>query len=82
MYCPKCGDVMEEKGETFLCVRGNMPLSPRTARQLYASFVNKSQEPEDFTFEIRQKCGGNWFSTNSLRYFPIFRRHFELHPHA
>jgi len=27
MYCPKCGNVLEEKDGTFRCVRGDMPLS-------------------------------------------------------
>ena len=62
MYCPKCGKVMKEIGGAFECVPGNMPLSQDMARHLCASFVSKSEEPEDFTFKDGySRWGGNWF---------------------
>ena len=59
MYCPKCGDVLEEKVGSFRCVRGDMPLSGHLAKRLYACFVGKSEQPEDKQFGSRY--GGQWF---------------------
>jgi tRNA(Ile2) C34 agmatinyltransferase TiaS len=62
MYCPKCGDQMEERGGTFECTRGQMPLSQDMAHHLYASFVSRSEEPEEFAFATPgYRWGGKWF---------------------
>ena len=61
MYCPKCGEVMQEKGGTFECVLGDMQLSAEMARHLYASFVSRTEEPEDFTFKDGSRWGEGWF---------------------
>jgi hypothetical protein len=58
MYCPKCGDLMEETdasdfrelyGPTcrimYRCARGDMYLSPKMATDLYDSFVAKTAPP-------------------------------------
>jgi len=34
MYCPKCGDLMKEEENTFVCVRGRMQTSVELARRL------------------------------------------------
>jgi rubredoxin len=62
MYCPRCGDGMEETKGTFVCVRGNMPLSPYIAKHLYAVFVSNSEDSKDFIpNRVGRKLGGTWF---------------------
>jgi rubrerythrin len=53
---------MEERNGTFVCERGNMPLSPYIAKHLYAVFVSDAENSEDFTpSKIGLKLGGTWF---------------------
>ena len=62
MYCPKCGDALKETNGAFRCVRGDMDLSRYMATHLYACFVSKSEQPEDFRFkDARYHFGGHWF---------------------
>src|SRR4051812_19219842 len=35
MFCPKCGDPLQVRGETLICVRGDMPLSRRALIELH-----------------------------------------------
>ena len=59
MYCPKCGDLLEESKSGVKCLKGQMPLSPDLARRLKECFILKSDEPSKlrFTFGV----GGKWF---------------------
>src|SRR5579864_589515 len=62
MYCPKCGDALEETESTFICVRGNMPLSTYMSKHLYACFVSQSDQPREFQFsKDGYRWGGRWF---------------------
>ena len=61
MFCPKCGEVMQKRSGTYECVAGNMPLSEYMARELYASFVAKSQPPEAFVSRGKFRFGGTWY---------------------
>jgi len=62
MYCPKCGDSMKEQRGVFVCERGQMELSQFMAERLYAGFVGKTEQPEDFRI-ANEGCrfGGQWF---------------------
>jgi rubrerythrin len=61
MYCPKCGDSLEEQRGVFRCERGEMELSPFMAERLYSGFVSKTEEPEDFRFtQAGYRFGGKW----------------------
>jgi hypothetical protein len=62
MYCPKCGETMEEVHDGFKCVRGDMPLSEDLAKNLFAGFIAKSEVPPEFTFPLESgyRWGGNW----------------------
>jgi hypothetical protein len=59
MYCPKCGDALQESQGSFKCLRGDMELSRYIADRLYACFVAKSEEPEEA--KLAYKVGGRWF---------------------
>ena len=62
MHCPKSGDVLKEQHGVFLCERGQMELSPHIAERLYAGFVSKIEQPEDFHFtKPGYHFGGQWF---------------------
>ena len=60
MYCPKCGDVLEERYGTFVCIRGDMPLSRGMAEGLYTHFISKSEIPEAFR-TVRRLGAGRWY---------------------
>ena len=59
MFCPKCGDELEEVNGRWRCARGNMYLSDDMARRLLDLFVkeirNSAQRPASF------RWGGSWF---------------------
>jgi len=38
MFCPKCGNQMDQQGTTFRCVHGDMELSQHMATSLSESF--------------------------------------------
>jgi hypothetical protein len=57
MYCPRCGDSLEDTDGTLACVRGEMPLSKDLGRRLRECFEEKSREPID----ERVLVGGQWF---------------------
>ena len=62
MYCPKCGEPLEEKEGKFVCVSGNMELSATMATHLYACFVSQSEQPEELEFTKEgYRVGGHWF---------------------
>ena len=58
MYCPRCGDVMDDSGPTLRCVRGNMPLSPHLDQRLRDGFTKGGQPPDE---GARVNWGGHWF---------------------
>lgn len=59
MFCPKCGDLMEEGGTETYCQRGQMGLSSRMDQDLRGAFSPSSPvlpaTPFSFTW------GGTWF---------------------
>lgn len=57
MYCPKCGDILEDIEGTLTCVRGDMPLAQNLQARLRACFEENSEEPKD----ARVLVGGRWF---------------------
>lgn len=65
MYCPKCGDVLKEDSDTFMCIQGDMEMSRHLATHLYACFVSKSEQPKELPppGEIGYEggVGGTWF---------------------
>src|ERR1700722_13802985 len=64
MYCPKCGDVLEETAAVFRCVRGDMELSRHLGDRLRACYITLSERPmEPPLSSIRYKggVGGRWF---------------------
>jgi hypothetical protein len=63
MYCRKCGDLLKKTGKKFECDRGNMELSAYMTEHLYASFVTKSEDPGECSFEAASgyRFGGNYF---------------------
>ena len=60
MYCPKCGDELDESGTEIQCVRGQMGLSQHLARGLYASFVARTVPPRELG-PASFRWGGVWF---------------------
>jgi predicted amidophosphoribosyltransferase len=62
VYCPKCGEPLQESEGIFTCVRGDMELSPFMAKHLYACFVSQTEKPDEFRFRKEGvRWGGSWF---------------------
>jgi hypothetical protein len=73
MYCPKCGELMEEiewygstelrKEVTYKCPRGYMELSLDLAKRLHEAFIARSVPPKEPVATGRSSFfwGGNWF---------------------
>ncbi len=59
MYCPKCGDVLDESDAGVQCLKGQMALSQHLARRFKECFIFKSDEPRNLRFDF--KVGGEWF---------------------
>jgi hypothetical protein len=58
MFCPRCGESLEEINGWLTCRKGNMELSTHLAEGLKACFIDKKRNPSDkpFTFKV----GGRW----------------------
>ena len=65
MYCPKCGDLLEETNGTFRCNRGEMEMSQHLAAHLYAYFISRSEQPRGappISEPVRKRSAdGGWF---------------------
>jgi rubredoxin len=60
MYCPKCGDALNEDGTTFECVRGEMGLSQALARGLFETFVAHTI-PTTEPIQTTIRWAGTWY---------------------
>jgi predicted RNA-binding Zn-ribbon protein involved in translation (DUF1610 family) len=58
VYCPKCGDELEQADGVWLCRRGDMPLSSHVAQRLLNVYVRKVR---DSVPKPRLKWGGDWW---------------------
>jgi ribosomal protein S27AE len=59
MFCPKCGEPLEEVNGELTCRKGNMGLSAYVAEGLRACFIEKTRNPSDK--QLTYKVGGRWF---------------------
>lgn len=60
MYCPYCGDPLEERNGTFACANGETELSIHAGRRLYGAFILKNAPPER-PVAATSHWGGRWF---------------------
>ena len=96
MFCPKCGDTLEARGETLVCVRGDMPLSRRMHDGLTETFLSGTETVPSRS--LVRAVGGTWYcpsdrtvmiETDGYVLCPSFGRNLncfvhaliELHPH-
>lgn len=97
MFCPKCGDALDEVNGMLTCVRGNMVLTVRMRTDLDDCFVSRTRMPPERAFDFH--LGGNWFCPGCgvkmvetagaiicpkcQRNMSVFLKHLiDLHPHA
>jgi hypothetical protein len=59
MYCPKCGDVLEQINGVWVCRRGDMPLSNRLSAAFEDQYVLKIRATEYRPAALR--WGGVWY---------------------
>ena len=59
MYCPRCGDVMDDSGPTLTCHRGQMPLSEMMDLDLRAAFTGGGWPPP--AEPLTRPWGGSWY---------------------
>lgn len=59
MFCPKCGDTLEDVNGELTCVRGDMGLSQDMARRLSECYVTRTRLPAEPKNAAR--WGGTWY---------------------
>jgi hypothetical protein len=59
MYCPKCGDVLEQINGVWTCRRGDMPLSNHLSAAFVDQYVLKIRANEHRPVAFR--WGGVWY---------------------
>ena len=59
MFCPKCGDELQEVNGELACARGGMALSKSIERRLVEAYVVKCRVPSESQAKFR--WGGSWF---------------------
>ncbi|GEM_PF-1958222 len=60
LHCPRCGDVLAERGDGRLeCLTGRMPIGEALEAQLRACYVERSRRPVDGS--LQDWVGGDWF---------------------
>lgn len=59
LYCPRCGDIMDDSGPTQTCHRGEMPLSEMMDRELPAAFTDGGWPPP--AKPLTGPWGGTWY---------------------
>jgi hypothetical protein len=59
MYCPKCGDLLEQINGVWTCRRGDMPLSDHLSAALVDRYVLKIRASEHRPAPFR--WGGVWY---------------------